>query len=359
MRYRLLTFLVAGGILTGCAHTIPLKPTLDRPPAVQQTPLAVGVYWSPEFTEFEHSGSRYGDTWIFKLGEPSRRLFEAALGMLFEAVVPVSTRPPLAEPAPRVAAVLAPAIEEFDFGLPFLKTGTYTAGITYRFTLDSPRGERLGSWTVRGEGAKRGQVGFEFARWPGEAADLAMQDAARRFLDDFRNVPEVARWLQASGVRMAAAPPAPLPPPPPPAAAPPPPGAPPPAAAAPPVAAVRSLAGEWTGTLTFPRETTSTTAAEHAVRLRLVEGPGGLRWTLEGLDTAVELMGSGAGASSPDAVTLAGTYTRRRLLTGLGEFAVDGPTRVEFSLSRYGGVLEGSGTTADNRVLKLVLRRAR
>lgn len=197
-RAPLLVLLVAS--LAGCTHAIPLKPTLEQPPAVRQVPIAVGVYYSPEFREYRHVGSRMGDRWDFAVGPASVTLLDRALSMIFESVVPVAGRPPLAGGPGTLAGVIEPAIEEFDFSLPFLKTGTYSAEIAYRFTVFSPGGEPVAAWSVRGRGDKPGQMGFEFARWPGEAADLAMQDAAMKLVQDFGEVPEVRLWLRRLGV---------------------------------------------------------------------------------------------------------------------------------------------------------------
>lgn len=207
--FRAPLLLLSLAALAGCTHAIPLKPALDRPAGVQQVPLAVGVYYSAEFREYRHVGSRMGDQWDFALGPASVKLLDAALPMIFESIVPVPGKPPLAGGPGKLAAVLEPTIEEFDFSLPFLKTGTYSAEIAYRFTLFSPAGEPLAAWSVRGRGDKPGQVGFEFARWPGEATDLAMQEAATKLVQGFREVPEVSVWLRRLGVPGAGRPPEP------------------------------------------------------------------------------------------------------------------------------------------------------
>ena len=89
------------------------------------------------------------------------------------------------------------------------KGGTSWAETPSRFPLSPPAGEPLAAWSVRGRGDKPGQVGFEFARWPGEAADLAMQEAATKLVQGFREVPEVSVWLRRLGVPGAGRPPEP------------------------------------------------------------------------------------------------------------------------------------------------------
>lgn len=194
-----LTLAAAFALLSGCTHAVPLKATVDSPASVVQVPRAVGIYYSPEFRAYEHVGSKWGDKWVFPLGQASVTLLDRVFPIIFESALSVPNLPPLEAGEPELAAVIEPEIEEFNFRLPFFKTGTFTAEITYRFTLYSLNGDPFASWTVRGEGAKPGKIGFEFARWPGEAADLAMQDAATKFITGFQKVPEVRVWLRNVG----------------------------------------------------------------------------------------------------------------------------------------------------------------
>lgn len=186
--------------VSACAHAIPINPTIIEASAPPRVAASIGVYFSEEFRTFEHSGSRGGDTWVFPLGPASIDLFTKVFDQVFERAETVQTLPPLGPEHTELAAVIEPRIEEFDFHIPFFKTQTYTAEITYRFVLHAASGEPVASWTVTGEGAKPGSVGFEFAKWPGQAADAALEDAARKFSDGILNVPEVRRWLKGRGL---------------------------------------------------------------------------------------------------------------------------------------------------------------
>lgn len=182
--------------LGACAHAIPLKGTAVLPQAAERMPARVGVYYSPEFRAYVHSGEKGGDTWNFPLGQASVNIYDQAFATIFTKTVPVGQLPPQPAGGPVLDAVIEPRIVGFDFTLPFLKTSTYSSQITYSYILYSPDGARIASWTVTGFGAKHGQMGFDFARWPGESADLAMQDAASKFVTGFRTVPEVMSWLR-------------------------------------------------------------------------------------------------------------------------------------------------------------------
>ncbi len=190
-------------MLPACSHAVPLSPAITPSQAQAQVPLNVGVLYTPELTEYEHRGGKMGDTWIFPLGSASVELLDQTWGQAFRSALPVGSRPPLASGSRNLAAVIEPRIEAFDFHLPMIKTGTYTAEITYRFVLYALSGDPVASWTVTGEGAQRGQFGFDFSRWPGEAADLAMEDAAQKFVAGLKRIPEVRRWLRSKGALIA------------------------------------------------------------------------------------------------------------------------------------------------------------
>lgn len=192
---RLLGLLMAFA-LGACAHAIPLKGTAELPAAAERMAARVGVYYSPEFRAYMHSGEKGGDTWNFPLGQASVNIYDEAFAAVFAGTVPVDQLPPQPAGGPVLDAVIEPRIVGFNFNLPFIKTSTYSSQITYSYIFYSPDGARIASWTVTGFGAKRGQFGFDFARWPGESADLAMQDAASKFVTGFRTVPEVMNWLR-------------------------------------------------------------------------------------------------------------------------------------------------------------------
>jgi hypothetical protein len=187
-------------LLFGCAHEIPLKGAIEPPATISKLPITVGVYYSPEFKDYQYVGSRTGDQWKFPLGAASVKLHNQALPVLFMNYFLVQTRPPFSAGTTECNAVIEPRIEAFDFDLPFLKTGSYGAEITYRYTLYSLKGDPVASWIIKGSGAKHGKPGFEFARWPGEAADLAMQDAVNKFITTFSEVPEVRAWLKQNNL---------------------------------------------------------------------------------------------------------------------------------------------------------------
>ena len=180
-------------LVSACSHQIPMSPTVDV--SRDKVPRDIGLYLSDEFTQEVWSEGRYGDTWNFPLGAASAKAVPQAVEQAFQKMVMVRGLPPYAGTPPAVDAVLAPRIEDFTFDIPLLKTSTYSAEIAYRFTLYDLKGAPVASWRVEGYGARKGELGFEFAKWPGLAANMAIEDAMRRFVEEIEVEPEVSRWL--------------------------------------------------------------------------------------------------------------------------------------------------------------------
>jgi len=184
-------------LAAGCTMNVPLSPevTASRDTTIDRF---VGLYFPEETAAYTWEENRYGDQYVFPLGPPSVRAIEEAARRTFARTARVNDLPPLPPGSPDVDAVLEARIEDFSFVLPLLKTSTYSAEIAYRFTLHSPTGAPVASWRVVGEGAQAGQIGFEYARWPGQAADLAIADAMGKFVEQVDLEPEVTRWLRES-----------------------------------------------------------------------------------------------------------------------------------------------------------------
>ena len=220
---------VVGFLVTGCGpHLLELKPAMDRQVKVEQVPLTVGVYYSPEFlapievqqgppslgvyysreslapTEVPSARAPIPDAErvIIPVGEASVGILGDALSMLFARVQRVPQSPPLDAEGAGTAGVIEPLVEhlryQFHGGKP-----SFAAFVVYRFVLYAPDGTRLGSWVVTGESERKLQRGVFYLRGlvlVAEAVKAAMEDAVRKFALDFHDVPEARKWLRESGV---------------------------------------------------------------------------------------------------------------------------------------------------------------
>lgn len=184
---------VAWGALlltAGCSLTLESQAIQTSFPPhvlVDPLPLAVGVYYSPEFRSYESSGGLN-----FALGEASIALFDRVFARMFNQAVRLESRPPLHRGTPSVMAVIEPQIESFD-----AKLGS-SVGVTYRMRLSTTQGGEIATWTVSGVG---GQIDW----WAGsakiqDATASALRSAAARFVMGFRDQPDVRKWLSARGL---------------------------------------------------------------------------------------------------------------------------------------------------------------
>jgi len=201
---RFVYLLLSAALLAACSHNVPVNPSVNAARTVK-IDRTVGLYISRDLETFTFEDTQYGDTWKYPIGAPSARAIEQAAARTFARTFRVQALPPDLPGARALDAVLEPQIEHFNFDLPLLKTSTYRAEIRYRFTLHSPTGAVIDSWTVTGEGAVNGKPGFDFTTWPGAAADEAIEDAMRRFVDEIELEPGVKRWLIQTGAQRGAA----------------------------------------------------------------------------------------------------------------------------------------------------------
>jgi len=197
-------------LLFGCTRTVTLQPRLiAHLPPTAEVPLAVGVHYSAEFRNYEHSYTPAARAYkaILPLGSASAALFKDLFPKVFKKVVWLESRVP--EPGARaaLAAIIEPKVESFSFydlgfrgrrrrvGAP--DTVGYRAVITYRFMLYTPEGKEIGSWTTKGVGYGYPGEGLFFPNSSPdrEAAELALQDAEGKFVSAFEEVPEAKRWL--------------------------------------------------------------------------------------------------------------------------------------------------------------------
>ena len=207
---KLLKLVALAALFSGCSTSaeapknfdIQLNPTVEPLPSTIRLPLTVGVYYDPKFRSTRYQFRGFTGLANFPVGQASVTLFDRLFAAIFKSVSVVPDRPPLRAEGAKIDAVIEPAIAAFDVKTRVRGPGfteTYRAEITYRFTLWSSQGERIASWTVTGNGETRG-VTWRADELRGRVAELAMRDAAAKFLRVFRGVPEARRWLGEMGL---------------------------------------------------------------------------------------------------------------------------------------------------------------
>ncbi len=198
--FRLLVTVV---LLSGCSSMVPLNPKIDNPPTVTKIPFSVGVYYAPEFRACARQ-FYIGQHQPFNVfaGKASIGLFDEVFQIIFKRAVPVISRPPLPPGGPIVAAVIELKIEKFEIvSKPkFLELkNAFDAEISYQFILYTPEGEQIVSSTYTADETISASC-FLIGKPGGAATDIVMQEAAKKFMSDFPNLPQVQQWIRQAGV---------------------------------------------------------------------------------------------------------------------------------------------------------------
>jgi hypothetical protein len=181
--------------LSGCAPQLPLKPTVDHLQNISKIPLEVAIYYSPVFRAYELAlASCLGPAAVLHLGPHSVSLFEKLFPMMFSSAVTLDRRSTLLANKTTPSLIIQPDIENLNCAR--LGRTLYGVTITYHFTLYSSSGEPLGIWNVTGRAESQWNTWWPATYAVGDAATLAMQDAAKRIAAEFRDIPAVQKSLQ-------------------------------------------------------------------------------------------------------------------------------------------------------------------
>lgn len=200
---RALAALAAAVFMTACGtsetdYQVDPGAVLSEKPLIEPLPLTIGVYYGPEFRNFETVKTRHDgnslDHYHLRLGRPSMALFNLAFGALFAETVALSAAAPWQDGEPGWQAAIAPRIESASL-----------SSVRYAFTLTGANGRVIADWTVAGR--HTGETSSE--RTVAHSIRFAMRDAAADFLIGFREEREVRAWLARLEIVAPNAPPGP------------------------------------------------------------------------------------------------------------------------------------------------------
>lgn len=178
--------------LVGCAHQIPATPNRAAiPQQANKLPFSVGVYFTSVIEGYQHSESKWGDTWNFtNLGQASTHQFRDALEEKFIKVVKLKS-PPNKQQAGESSLdfMLVPEIQAYSFDIPFTKFQVYPATITYKINIYE--GETLvASPVVNGVGDTTGSPGPNFAENPSRSASKAIEEGVNKAITAITDSPQ-------------------------------------------------------------------------------------------------------------------------------------------------------------------------
>ncbi len=184
-------------LTAGCVWSVP-EPALIREPRPESIPLRIGVYHSPEFRAAKYRHHLTHTTWV--LGEPSVRLLDDALSLMFSDVVRLA-RPPAEAPPSGLAGVIEPRLLSAAFRYPRAGEVAFPTHVAYAFTLYRPDGSTVASWSVNGASGEAVSNPLGAVASIKRNFEQAMREAAWKLTREFRDVPEVRGWLESHGVR--------------------------------------------------------------------------------------------------------------------------------------------------------------
>jgi len=196
MKYGNCLALVTLMLLVGCTRSLMMETTSDVPaPLVAQLPLTVGVYYDVKFRTYVYEeNSEDRPNWAIRSGAAEVELFDRILSSMFEDTQQVSSLS--VATGSGLDAIVAPAIEEMQFALPFeTKTDLYEVWIKYTIRVHQADGDLISEFPLTGYGKSSSE--FLKSRDAGiqAAIGVAFRDAGAKLALGFPNVSDIREWL--------------------------------------------------------------------------------------------------------------------------------------------------------------------
>lgn len=186
----------------GCAGGAHVIPDVRIPePLVESFPLTVGIYYSPELTEYIHDEKigRYG-RFVVELGDNQKQVFESSLGAVFDELVTLES---LEDTGVEVAGIFNPSIVGVNVSIPAVTGSDYfEVWIRYDLRLLKPDGTLIHRWLVPAFGkVNRRDFGNVMERSNNallQATENALRDASTRMIINFHpnlRPDKVSNWI--------------------------------------------------------------------------------------------------------------------------------------------------------------------
>jgi len=166
----------------GCTftHDIHAEPSLANLPVIEKLPVKAGVYYSTEFSKYEHVRIYGANKYVVYMGADSVDYLNKVLPTIFERVEEVKSLPPYEKGDNDIAFVIEPFIDSFNFRVGF-ESLSEEFHVAYRFSLYGPDGSFLKTWKIIGkpEDEKRSTL------MPYNHIDFDMEDALNKLVSSF------------------------------------------------------------------------------------------------------------------------------------------------------------------------------
>ncbi|MFQ5635339.1 MAG: hypothetical protein ACE5G3_08415 [Gammaproteobacteria bacterium] len=176
-------------------------------PVVPSLPLDAGVFYDESLQNYDYKEELPNDiAWSFALGDANVRMFDRALGALFERLVPVDQPGGTGAPFDDLDVIIEPRIEAFEFSLPRQsRSDQYAVWIRYNLSVYTPDGEAITNWPISAYGQADAQL-FGASGAMEAAVVRAMRDAIANIIIEFPEEPGVRAALFPTEAATGAAP---------------------------------------------------------------------------------------------------------------------------------------------------------
>jgi hypothetical protein len=192
---------------------VKLDARLPLSPIVEKLPLHVGVHYSPEFLVYVRKfpfimcadGGRSpisdsGMSYAFPVGTASKDLFDQVIASMFTIATRSSDQSSPLSGVTSFDGVFELQIVSFDWASScfygkWTPKGRFITRVSYTISLYSKDGHLVTSMNFNGEGSEKYEVCFFVDCEKSLATEEAMLDAMAKFMIEFREQPEVKRWL--------------------------------------------------------------------------------------------------------------------------------------------------------------------
>lgn len=188
--------LIAVALLgSACSGTVMVREAFPTP-LVERMPLRVAIHYPPALTDYVYSEDTRNDrAWTVQLGQANVRMFDSVFGGLFAETRQVSAVEAAATEMPGLDAIVAPAIDAFEFSLPSQSaTDQFAVWIRYNLDVYGPDGQLIVRWPVTAYG-QSGTGGLSAEDSMKRATVLALRDAAATIATGFPTQPKIRESL--------------------------------------------------------------------------------------------------------------------------------------------------------------------
>jgi hypothetical protein len=179
----------------GCASSVTVNSEFPAP-LIEPLPLRVGLYYSPQLTDYVHSEADDAETeWSLDLGNANIRMLDTVFAALFTATQRLASMPAPGEAVTGLDAIIAPAIDAVEISLPSQsRTDQYAVWIRYNLDVHAPDGQLVVRWPVSAYGQSDSD-GLSGEKPMARAAVLALRDAEATIAVEFARQPKIREEL--------------------------------------------------------------------------------------------------------------------------------------------------------------------